>query len=168
MSGFALKAVLIAIAVALLLVIVARAFRRVKPSPVKAASRRQRMPVLFGLIGAVLLAAGFVMALASFASRYTHDLLPMRIAAVALFVAGLGTLLAYRNWYLETGSDAVRYRTVLGREKRIAYSDIVECQTVKSAGRERVIVRSRDGHKLSVDARRYDMSPVITASPSTS
>ncbi|MGF2949253.1 hypothetical protein [Microbacterium alcoholitolerans] len=168
MSGFALKVVIIAIAVALLVVIVARAFRRVKPSPAKAASRRQRMPVLFGLVGAVLLAAGFIMALASFTSRYTHELLPMRIAAVVLFAAGLGTLLAYRNWYLETGTDAVRYRTVLGREKRIAYSDVVGCETVKSAGRERVIVRSRDGQRLSVDARRYDMSPVIAATPSTS
>ena len=164
MSGFALKTVIIAIAIALLAVIVLRAFRRVRPAQVsKAATRRQRMPVLFLLVGAVVLAAGFVMALAAFVSRYTHDLLPMRIASVALFVVGLCTLLAYRNWYIETGSDAVRYRTIWGREKRIAYGDVVSCETVTSAGRKRVVVRSRDGQRLSVDARRYDMSRLVAA-----
>ena len=164
MSGFALKAVIIAIVIALLAVIVLRAFRRVTPAKAVAAGPiRQRMPVLFALIGAVLLAAGFVMALASFTSRYTHDLLPMRIASVVLFVAGVCTLLAYRNWYLEVGADAVRYRTVFGGAKRIAYGEIASCRTVNVLGRERVVVRSRDGQRLSVDARRYDMSRVLAA-----
>lgn len=168
MSGFAAKAVIFAIVIALLAVIIARAFRRVRPAPAKPVSQRQRMPLLFLLVGAVLLGIGFIMALASFTSPYTHDLLPMRIVSVVLFVAGLGVLLAYRNWYLEAGSDAVRYRTVFGRDKRIAYADIESCRTAKVAGRERIVVRSRDGQKLSVDAGRYDMSRVVAAARATS
>ncbi|UNK70652.1 hypothetical protein [Microbacterium sp. H1-D42] len=164
MSGLGLKVVVITIVIALLVVIVARAFRRVRPAPVKQAPLRQRMPLLFALVGAALLAIGFVMALASFTSQYTHELLPMRVTSVVLFVAGLCVLLAFRNWYIEAGSDAVGYRTVFGREKRIAYADIESCRTAKVFGRERVIVRSRAGAKLSVDAKRYDMSRVIAAS----
>lgn len=100
MSGLALKAVVIVIVIALIGVIVARAFRRVRPSkpaetapPAKPGTLIQRMPVLLPIAGAVLVAAGFFMGLISFTSRYTDDLLPMRIAAVVLFVAGIGVLL---------------------------------------------------------------------------
>ncbi|MCA1306885.1 hypothetical protein LC082_08240 [Microbacterium esteraromaticum] len=101
MSGFALKAVVIVIVIALIGVIAARAFRRVRPSkpaaaapPAKAGTLSQRMPVLLlPLAGAVLVVAGFFLGLISFTSRYTADLLPLRIAAVVLFVAGIGVLL---------------------------------------------------------------------------
>src|SRR5690606_32376212 len=118
---------------------------------------------LFWLIGAVLLAIGFILALASFTSRYTEDLLPARIAAVVAFLLGLAVLLAYRNWYIETGTDAVRFRTITGREGQIAYRDIVSCETVKRAGRPRLIIRSRDGVTLRVDAGRYDLARVLAA-----
>jgi len=160
-TGFAIKAVIFVIAIALVVVLVARAFRRVRPGAAGAA--RQRMPMLFWLIGAVLLAIGFILALASFTSRYTEDLLPARIAAVVAFLLGLAVLLAYRNWYIETGTDAVRFRTITGREGQIAYRDIVSCETVKRAGRPRLIIRSRDGVTLRVDAGRYDLARVLAA-----
>ncbi|WP_193597618.1 hypothetical protein [Microbacterium sp. YJN-G] len=162
MSSFAVKAVIIVIVIALIGVLIARAFRRVRPGA--AGTTRQRMPLLFALAGAVLLAIGFVLALASFTSRYTADLLPARIAAVVAFAAGVVVLLAYRNWYVETGMDAVRFRTITGREKQIAYRDIVSRETVRFLGRPRVVVRSRDGVTLRVDARRYDLARVVTAS----
>ena len=162
MSSFAVKAVIIVIVIALIGVLIARAFHRVRPGA--AGTARQRMPLLFALVGAVLLAIGFVLALASFTSRYTADLLPARIAAVVAFAAGVVVLLAYRNWYVETGTDAVRFRTITGREKQIAYRDIVSRETVRFLGRPRVVVRSRDGVTLRVDARRYDLARVVTAS----
>src|SRR5690606_16916653 len=117
-SGFAVKVVIFLVVIALVVVLIARFFRRV--TPVKATHRRQRMPLLVALAGAVLLTAGFILGLAAFASRYAAQLLPAPIASVALFLAGIASLIAYRNWYLEVGADAVRFRTVLGREKRIA------------------------------------------------
>src|SRR5690606_35847147 len=115
-SGFVVKAVVFLIVIALIVVLIARFFRRVTPA--KAALRRQRMPLLVVLVGAVLLAAGFILGLAAFASQYTAQLLPARIASAVLFVAGVAILIAYRNWYLEVGADAVHFRTVLGQEKR--------------------------------------------------
>lgn len=161
MPGFAVKAVIIVIVIALVVVFIARAFRRVAPA--RAVSRRQRMPMLVVLVGSVLLVAGFVLGVAAFASRYTAQLLPARIASVVVFVAGLAILLAYRNWYVEVGADAVKFRTIFGTEKRIVYRDLVSCRIVTVAGRERVSVRSEDGVKLALDVGRYDVAALLAA-----
>ncbi|MDQ0614376.1 hypothetical protein QF046_002017 [Microbacterium sp. W4I4] len=164
MSGFVVKVVIFLIVIAVILVFIARFFRRV--TPVKAVQRRQRMPLLVVLVGAVLLTAGFILGLAAFASPYTAQLLPARIASAVLFVVGLAILIAYRNWYLEVGADAVHFRTVLGQEKRIAYRDIASGRMVSVAGRSRVIVQSTDGVKLSVDVGRYGVAPLVAAARS--
>ncbi|GAA3933605.1 hypothetical protein [Microbacterium soli] len=161
MTGFAVKAVIVLIAIALLGVLIARFFRRV--TPVRAATRRQRMPLLVVLIGAVLIVAGLILGLAVFTARYTPQLLPARIASVAVFVVGVVLLIAFRNWYLEVGTDAVRFRTVLGREKRIVYRDIASVRTVQVGGRPKVIVRGRDGVTLRVDRGRYQLAPLLAA-----
>ncbi|MFC7788150.1 hypothetical protein ACU045_04120 [Microbacterium sp. MAHUQ-60] len=164
MPGFAVKTVIVLIAIAIVCVLIARFFRRVTPA--RAVLRRQRMPLLVVLAGAVLLAAGFILGLAAFASQYTAQLLPARIASAVLFLTGLAILIAYRNWYLEVGADAVRFRTVLGQEKRIAYRDIVSSRTVTVAGRPRLVVRSSGGVKLSVDVGRYGVAPLVQAARS--
>ena len=86
MTGFALKTVIIVVVIALVVVVIARMFHR--PSPQRSQGQAQRMPLLAWLGAAVLLAAGFFLALVSFTSRYTDDLLPMRIAAVVALLAG--------------------------------------------------------------------------------
>lgn len=164
MPGFVVKTVIVLIAIAIVCVLIARFFRRVTPA--RAVLRRQRMPLLVVLVGAVLLAAGFILGLAAFASQYTAQLLPARIASAVLFLTGLAILIAYRNWYLEVGADAVRFRTVLGQEKRIAYRDIVSSRTVIVAGRPRLVVRSSGGAKLSVDVGRYGVAPLVHAARS--
>lgn len=88
MPGFALKTVIIVIAIALLVIVVSRLFRR---GPVKAPA--QRMPLLGVLSAAVLLVVGFLLALISFTSQYTADLLPLRIAAVVAVLVGAVVLL---------------------------------------------------------------------------
>jgi len=163
-SGFVVKVVIFLILIALVVVIIARFFRRVTPA--KAVLKRQRMPLLVVLAGAVLLGAGFILGLAAFASQYTAQLLPARIASATLFVVGLAILIAYRNWYLEVGADAVRFRTVLGREKRIAYRDIASSRTATVAGRPRLTVQSTDGVRLSVDVGRYGVAPLVAAARS--
>jgi len=124
------------------------------------------MPLLVPLVGAALTVAGSLLALAAFSPQYKPELLPTRIASAVVVLAGLAALLAYRNWYLEVFSDAVRFRTVLGREKRIDYRDIAAFQVKKAAGRERLTVRSRDGVRLSVDTARYSVAPLLAAARS--
>lgn len=95
MSGLPLKAVIIVILIAVVLIVIARLFHRPDPARERAAATRsagKRMPLPVWLGAAVLLAAGFFLALVSFTSRYTHDLLPMRIAAVAALLAGAAVL----------------------------------------------------------------------------
>ena len=156
---------MIVIALLLLAIIVSRAFRR--PNSAKIAAKRQRMPLLVLLVGTALFAIGFILALGSFTSPYHDQLLPTRIAGVTLFVVGLGTIIAHRNWYLETGVDAVRFRTIFGREHLIAYRDITSCQRVGTGRNERLVVRSSSGQKLSVNLARHDVSRVLAAVPAS-
>ncbi|MGW9627167.1 hypothetical protein [Microbacterium sp. NPDC055521] len=93
MTGFALKTVIIVVVIALVVIVVARSFHRQPPSAPRSQGPGRRMPVLTWLAAAVLLAVGFLLALVSFTSRYTDELLPMRIAAVAALLAGGAVLL---------------------------------------------------------------------------
>lgn len=154
---------IVVIGLALLAVIIARAFRR--PVAAKVAAKRQRMPSLVLIGGSGVLAIGFVLTLGSFMSPLTADLLPMRIAGATLFSTGIGVLVAYRNWYLETGTDAVRYRTVFGREKQFAYRDITACRRVGTGRQQRLVVRAKTGEKLTVNLARYDASRLLAAAP---
>jgi hypothetical protein len=160
-SGFVAKAVIIAIVIALVIVVVARFFRRVTPA--RQVVTRQRMPLLVLLAGAALLVAGAVLAVVTFAARFAMELLPARIASIVVALIGVGLIVAYRNWYLEVRVDAVRFRTVLGREKHIAYRDIASFRMVNAGLRTRVRVRSNDGVKLTVDTGRYALGPLIEA-----
>ena len=90
MTGFALKAAIIVIVIALVAIVIARAFRRVPPGSGRAPAPRMPVPAL--LAGAALLVTGFLLALVSFTSRYTDDLMPMRIAAVAALIVGAAVL----------------------------------------------------------------------------
>lgn len=93
MTGFALKTVIIVVVIALVVIVVARSFHRQPPSAPRSQRSGRRMPVLAWLGAAVLLAVGFLLALVSFTSRYTDELMPMRIAAVAALLAGGAVLL---------------------------------------------------------------------------
>lgn len=161
MSGFAIKAIIVLVAIMLILVFIARFVRRV--SPAKSVSLRQRMPVFVALFGGALLAIGFVLALSSFVSRYTAELLVMRIAAVVTFVAGACVVIAYRNLYIEAGARELRFRTVFGREKHIAYDDIASHNRSRFLGEPRITVRSRSGVKFSANPARYNLSAMTAA-----
>lgn len=88
MTGFALKTVIIVVVIALVVIVVARMFHRPPPDAPRSQAPGRRMSLRAWLGAAVLLAAGFFLALVSFTSRYTEDLLPMRIAAVVALLAG--------------------------------------------------------------------------------
>lgn len=165
MSGFTAKAVIVVIVLLVIAIIISRAFRR--PNSPKMAAKQQRMPMLVLLVGIGLLAIGFFLTLGAFTSPYNAQLLPMRIAGVTVFVAGLAVVFAHRSWYLETGTDAVRYRTILGREHRIAYADVTSCRRVGEGSRERLLIRSASGEKLTVNLARYDASRILAAVPAS-
>jgi len=87
-TGFALKAVIIVIVIALVAIVIARMFHRPAPIEERHDRPQRRMPLWAWLTAAALLVIAFVLALVSFVSRYTADLLLMRVAAVVALLAG--------------------------------------------------------------------------------
>lgn len=165
MTPFLLKAALVLLALALVGVMVMRA--RKHPNRAKDYPDRVRMPKLILLVGALLLAVGVLIGLAAFTAdddpESPASLLPMRIAAVGILIAGALFTLLYRNWYVAPGADAVHFRTILGREKTIVYSDIIDYRMLTRGGQPNLRIRSSDGTTLSLNPALFDMSPLLAA-----
>ena len=161
MSAFALKYALIALAILLVAAGVWWAMKR--PNRSKRAPSRVRMPIFVPLAGWVLLAIGFLMALSAFTSRFTADLLPMRIASLVIAAGGVFFLVMYNNWYVDARSDEVHFRTIFGRERVIKYVDIVDYRMQEINGQPRFQVRSSSGVKLTVNPRIFPVEPLFAA-----
>ncbi|MFD5213881.1 hypothetical protein [Microbacterium sp. NPDC058345] len=165
MTAFLVKIALVLLAVALVVVVVARARKR--PNRSKEHPDRIRMPRLVVMIGAAVLVVGFFMGLMAFTAEENPQtpgaLLPMRIAAVVMFLVGGLFVAMYLNWYVSPGLDEVRFRSVLGREKTIAYADIVDYRTTSANGQPRLRIRAADGTRLALNPATFDMSPLMTA-----
>ncbi|MDR6867128.1 hypothetical protein J2Y69_001727 [Microbacterium resistens] len=156
-----LKYVLIALAI--VGVIGVAWWARRHPNRSKEHPDRVRMPKLFLVLAALLVAAGFLMGLAAFTAEDVPDLIPMKIAAVVILLGGLFLLMMYRNWYVAPRADEVAFRTILGREHLIAYTDIVDYRMWMQNGRPTLSIRSSTGAKLRLNLRMYDMTPLLMA-----
>ncbi len=161
MSAFALKYALIALAILLVAAGVWWAMKR--PNRSKRAPSRVRMPIFVPLAGWLLLAVGFLLALSAFTSRYTADLLPMRIASLVIAAGGVFFLVMYNNWYVDARSDEVHFRTILGREHVIRYVDIVDYRMRQVNGQPSFRVRSASGVKFSINPRLFPVEPLFDA-----
>ena len=87
----------------------------------------------------------------------------MRIASVAIGIAGVVFLMMYRNFYVEPRSHEIAFRTIWGREAVIAYADITDYYVRASGGQLQLTVRAASGPKLRLNPRIYDLSPLLRA-----
>lgn len=159
--ALALKILLIVLLVAIAVGLVVRVFRR--PSNTPPVAVRQRMPKIVPLVGGLLTAIGFFLGLAGFLARLGTDPVPLRIGSVVVLLAGLLMLIAYRNRFVQPGRDAVRFRTVLGRESAMAYRDVTAHELTEVRGRPRLILHGSDGTTLRLDPSIYDLKPAFDA-----
>lgn len=116
MSAFIIKFGLVLLVAVVVGGMVWRTVGRGKPNTVRGFPDRQRLPRMVAIIGAVFTVIGTMMVLAAFTTGGLTDLLPLRIAAVVVLATGILFLVGYRNRYVAPGTDAVRFRTLLGRE----------------------------------------------------
>ncbi|WP_146116793.1 hypothetical protein [Microbacterium sp. MYb64] len=159
MSAVVVKVLIVLAVLILVAAAVSRMRGRRSVGPV-----RQRMPVFVPLVGALFVALGGLMALASFTENNVDGMLwPLRIASVAIVLAGVGFLLIYRNFYVEPRVDEIAFRTIWGREAVIAYADITDFSVQASGGQFRLTVRGSSGPRLRLNPRLFDVSPLLRA-----
>lgn len=154
--------------VALLIVVVALVpavvwWMRRHPNRSKQHPDRQRMPKLVAVVGWMLLVVGVLMSLVAFTSSDADDPTAFRIASVAILFGGVLFLMMYRNWYVAPERDAVHYRTLMSREDRIVYSDIVDYRMAEANGQPKLRIRASSGAELALNPAMYDMSPLLAA-----
>jgi hypothetical protein len=86
-----------------------------------------------------------------------------RIASVAIFLGGMAFVAMYRNYYVATRAYEVAFRSVLGKEHLIAYSDIAHFNVGTLRGQQFLTVKSIQGVQLSLNMSAYDMTPLLRA-----
>lgn len=159
MPALTLKFAVIALAAVVILIAMGRSAKR--PNRSRQHPGRYRMPIVVPVIGWLLTAVGFVLGLAAFSFAEADGVWPMRAVTVVIFCAGLLLVLAYRNRFIEAGAESVRFRTVAGRERTIAFADIVESRVVERGRRRMLVVRSRSGELLRIDLRVYPVPSLV-------
>lgn len=134
---------------------------RKHPNRAKDFPERVRMPKVLAFLGWLCLFTGLLMGLFAF----THPRAPLgaQIASVAIALGGLGFVFMYRNFYVVPRSHEVSFRTVLGKEHLVPYSDIVHYDVRMLRGQPFLTFKSRDGVKLTLNIGAYDMTPLMRA-----
>lgn len=96
---------------------------------------------------------------------FTSDRAPLgaHIASVAIFLVGMAFVAMYRNFYVAPRAYEVAFRSVLGREHLLAYSDIAHYSVGTLKGQKFLTVKSVHGVKLSLNMSAYDMTPLLRA-----
>jgi hypothetical protein len=78
-------------------------------------------------------------------------------------LGGLAFIAMYRNFYVAPRTYEVAFRSVLGKEHVITYSDIAHYSFAMLKGQRFLTVKSIDGVNLSLNASAYDMTPLLRA-----
>lgn len=134
-----------------------------RPNRAKKAPGRVRMPKLVPVVGWLFIAVGALMCLVAFTSPPDDDALAMRIASVAILVAGVAFLAMYRNFYVIAGADEVFFRSIWGVEKHIRYVDIDRYEMVERNGQQILHVHASTGASLNANPRMYALEPLLSA-----
>jgi hypothetical protein len=134
---------------------------RKHPNRSKEYPEQQRMPKFVPAVGWLFLVVGSLMGLLSFA---TDDVpLGAKISSVAIVLGGVAFLMMYRNFYVAVRDFEVAFRSVLGNEHVIAYSDITKYSVQMMKGMPFLTVKSVHGATLNLNISTYDMSPLMRA-----
>ncbi|SEE68905.1 hypothetical protein SAMN04489740_2192 [Arthrobacter alpinus] len=150
------------VAVILFLVSLLAVWFKKHPNRSKGNKRRIRMPKVIPILAWPVLVVGLIGLLASFGAQ-PEDAVAMPIAFGAVTLAGGFLLFIYRNWYVDAGDDDVEFRTIFGKEHRLAYSEI-KSYTFRDQGFQRFLnIRGPKGEKLDFSISQYNLPPLMTA-----
>lgn len=120
-----------------------------------------RMPKVLQIFGWICVCLGLLLGLFAFTSARAP--LAARIASVAIVVGGMAFLAMYRNFYVAPRAYEVAYRTVLGKEHVLIYSNIAQYRVRMMRGQPFLTVKSKDGVSFTLNIKAYDMTPLMQA-----
>jgi hypothetical protein len=134
---------------------------RTHPNRSKENPHQVRLPKAVPVVGWLFICVGLLMGLVAFASPGMPP--GARIAAAAIFAGGLTFVAMYRNFYIDPRADEVAFRTALGTEHLVPYSDIARYSLFSSRGQQILTITSIHGAKLSINIGAFDVGPLLQA-----
>ncbi|WP_030016319.1 MULTISPECIES: EGFR-like transmembrane domain-containing protein [Micrococcales] len=130
-----------------------------QPVPVK----RQRMLRIIPIIGWAFAVVGGILVVVALLSLLTSDpsLLGMGIFGFICLLFGIMFIAWYRNFYMEFDDMEVRWRSLWGRERRMAYHEIDVFKLGQSGNGITLTAKSIRGDKLAMSATIYDFTRLM-------
>lgn len=131
------------------------------PNRSKEYPERIRMTKVIMLTGWICIGIGVLVGLVGLTTK--TDILPPRIIGAGTLLFGLILLGVYRNFYIVPREAEIAFRTVLGQEHVISYSDIANYEFGRVNRQPIVSIKSIHGVKLGLNTSIYDVSPLLRA-----
>jgi len=141
-----------------LLILAIRWWAKKYPNRSKEHPDRRRMVRFIPVVGWVFAIGGAFFLLVTLFTDQKDPLGPY-ITCMAMLLAGTGFLLMYRNFYVAPRDYEVAFRTVLGKERVIVYTDIARYSVMPPS----LSIKSVQGVKLDLNINIYDMTPLLRA-----
>ena len=134
---------------------------RKHPNRSKEYPERIRMPKVVPFIGWLLIVVGVLIGMVGWATP--DGPLDARIASAAVFLGGWMFVGMYRNFYVVPRQYEVVFRSNLGKEHVIPYSDIAHYSLGRARRQPILTIKSIHGVKLSLNLNGFDMGPLLRA-----
>lgn len=133
------------------------------PNKSRANPGRLRMPKFIVFVGWLFVAVGgfffFISVVELLTGHAERSPVGGVITCSLIWVCGLLFVGMYRNFYVHPKTLKVDFRTIWGKEKSIAYENIVAVKRFSASnGRTHISIKAADGTKLSLDPGMYDLS----------
>ena len=109
-----------------------------------------RLPKVLPIFGWICLCVGLLMGL--FALTSTRAPLAARTASAAIFMGGMAFVVMYRNFYVAPRAYEVAFRSVLGKEHVLPYSDIAQYRVQTLKGQQFLTVKSSHAATTTMSA----------------
>lgn len=165
LSGPAGRNLVIAVLLLLAGVIAAPWARRFRANPHRASGHpeRLRQPRAVGWIGAGQIVLGVVLAATSEMVAPEGGAWMLVLAGALVVAVGAWMVMLYARWYLVLRKDSFTFRDSLGRVRTVRYQDIAEYRARVHRGHRYWTIRSRDGVRVSLSRRIFDLAPLERA-----
>ncbi|MCC9144487.1 MULTISPECIES: DUF4282 domain-containing protein [unclassified Arthrobacter] len=134
---------------------------RTHPNRSREYPERVRMPKVVPIFGWV--GAGVGVLMGSWAWFSSDGPLGARIASLAMLLGGLAFVAMYRNFYVAPRQYEVAFRSSLGKEHVLPYSDIADYHMTVMRGQRFLTAKWTNGTKLSLNITAFDVTPLLRA-----
>lgn len=123
---------------------------------------RIRAPKILAVLGWLILPAGILFTLLSFAANIVEPMsVGAKITAVGLVILGALFLLTYFRWYLIVEYESIERRGMVLAPRKIYYRDIVSLQVTQNNRQQVLHIKTASGPSMGVNMTMFNIDKLL-------